>query len=223
MGGSLTIIRHHDHQDGSHVWSSLTEHVIKISLYTAFVAHAFVLVKCLTTAFSCVANSVVCLLSLWMVKGEVDTAVKRTRRKLPPGYLGFPIHWEIAFLAKLARGGGLGLEDARRRYGTFFARSFIGREVVVCSRQDDMTWLFNNDRKAQTKVSWPPCIEALLGPWAVSIQTGNYHRALRRLLEPYFAPKFVNNYLTIIDETTRDELNARSTTRDYVSANVFKL
>ena len=66
-------------------------------------------------------------------------------------------------------------------------------------------------------------IEARLGPWAVSIQTSNYHRALRRFLEPYFAPKFVNNYLRIIDETTRDELSAWSTTGDYVSANVFKL
>ncbi len=128
-------------------WSSLTKHVIKISLYTAFVAHAFNLVKRSTAAFTCVANLVVCLLSLWMVKGEVDMAVKRIRRKLPPGYLGFPIYREIAFLAKLARGGGLGMEDARRRYGTFFARSFLGREVVVCGGQDDLTWLFNNDRE----------------------------------------------------------------------------
>ena len=156
-------------------WSSLTEHVIKITLYVAFVAHAVDLAKRSTTAFSCVINSLACLLSLWLVKGEVDTAVKRIRRHLPPGYLGLPVYREISLLIRLARGGGLGLEDARERYGTFFAQSFVGREVVVCGGRDDLTWLFNNDRKGRTEVSWPPAIGALLGPWAVSNQTGNYH------------------------------------------------
>jgi cytochrome P450 len=204
------------------LWLSLTEHVIKITLYAAFVAHAFNLEKHSTTIFSCVANSLVCLLFLLMVKGEVGTAIKRIRCHLPPGYLGFPIHREIEFLWKLAR-NGLGLENARRRYGTFFAQSFFGQQVVLCGRQDDLTWLFNSDRKAQTEVSWPPAIGALLGPRAVANQTGNYHRALRRLLKPFFAPKFVNNYLTIMDKITRDELDAWSTTGNYVSASVFKL
>jgi hypothetical protein len=169
------------------LWSLLMEHVIKITLYAAFIAHAFNSEKRSTTAFSCVANSLVCLLFLLMVKGKVGTAIKRIQRHLPLGYLGFPIHREIEFLWKLAR-DGLGLEDARRRYGTFFARSFFGQQVVLCGGQDDLTWLFNGDRKAQTKVSWPPAIGALLGPRAVANQTGNYHHALRRLLEPFFAP-----------------------------------
>ncbi len=156
-------------------WSSLTEHVIKITLYVAFVAHAVDSAKRSTTTFSCVINSLTCLLSLWLVKGEVDTAVKRIRRHLPPGYLGLPVYREISLLIRLACGGGLGLEDAHERYGTFFAQSFLGREVVVCGRRDNLTWLFNNDRKGQTEVLWPPAIGALLGPWAVSNQTGNYH------------------------------------------------
>ena len=100
---------------------------------------------------------------------------------------------------------------------------FFGQAIVVCDGQDDLTWLFNNDRKALTEALWRPPMTALQGPWAVTNQTGSYHRMLRRLLEPYFAPKFVNNYLTMMDETMREELETWSATGDYVSSNVFKM
>ncbi len=84
-------------------WSSLTvtEHAIKIPLYTAFVIRAVISAKCSITNVSYVVNSLVCILALWMVKGEVNTALKRLQRQLPPGYLGFPIHREIKLLMKL--------------------------------------------------------------------------------------------------------------------------
>ena len=199
------------------MWSSLTTHAIKISLHTVFVIHAVISAHRSNTAFSYVANALILLLALWMVKGEVDVFIKRLRRQLPPGFLGFPIHREIKLITDYC------LNDKRRRYGTFYTQFFFGQAIVVCDGQDDLTWLFNNDRKALTEVLWRPPMAALQGPWAVTNQTGSYHRMLRRLLEPYFAPKFVNNYLTMMDETTKEELETWSATGDFVSSNVFKM
>ena len=108
------------------VWSSLTEHAIKISLYTAFVIHAVLSPHRSTTAFSYVANTLILPLALWMVKGEVNVFIKRLRRQLPPGFLGFPIHREIKLITDyvLIRQG---LKDKRRWYGTFYTQFFLGR------------------------------------------------------------------------------------------------
>ena len=58
------------------VWSSLIEHAIKISLHTAFVIHAVILAHRSTATFLYVANALILLLALWMVKGEVDVFIK---------------------------------------------------------------------------------------------------------------------------------------------------
>ncbi|KAL7543992.1 hypothetical protein ACHAXR_013437 [Thalassiosira sp. AJA248-18] len=205
-------------------WSALTEHIFKTILYTLFVIHAVLSAQCSHTTFSRVANSFVALLFLSMIKGEIDVFVKRIQRKLPPGYLGIPVYREIQFVANIARGGiQRTLEDARSKYGTFFSQSFLGQVNIALGGQEDLMWLFNNDRKALTEVSWPPNIVMLLGPGAVANQTGKYHRVLRRLLEPYFAPKFVSNYLTCMDKTTLDELDGWCSSGEYHSSEVFKM
>ena len=207
------------------MWSSLTEHVIKTTLYTAFLTHAVLWAQKSNTAFSYIVNSIIALISLGLIKSEINLAMKRVQRKLPPGYLGFPIIREIKFFASIAKGDGVQqrLYDARSKYGTMFSQSFFGRVNIAMGGQDDLSWLFNNDRKALTEVAWPPNIVMLLGPGAVANQTGKYHRVLRRLLEPYFAPKFVNNYLKSMDETTLDELDNWCASGEYQSSEVFKI
>jgi cytochrome P450 len=151
---------------------------------------------------------------------------QRLVRQLPPGYIGYPIIRDVQFLLTLNREGGLmiALNASRQRYGSFFTAPFIGGSVnITCGGQDDLVWLFNNDAKFATDTAWPPNISALLGPGAVANQVGSYHRALRRLLEPSFAPKFVNNYLTVMDTTTLEELEDWCATGNYVSSNVFKM
>mmetsp|Transcript_26363 Transcript_26363/g.38938 ORF Transcript_26363/g.38938 Transcript_26363/m.38938 type:complete len:532 (-) Transcript_26363:1029-2624(-) len=205
-------------------WSSLSEHIVKTSLYALFAIHAIRSTQRSTTAsFSHIVNSLIAFLFLSMIKGEIEVLVKRIQRKLPPGYLGFPVIREIKFFASVTSGGiQQALDDARSRYGTLFSQSFLGRVNVVLGGQDDLTWLFNNDRKALTEVAWPPNIVMLLGPGAVANQTGRYHRVLRRLLEPYFAPQFVNNYLKCMDDTTLEELDAWCSSGTYQSSEVFK-
>ena len=115
------------------------------------------------------------------------------------------------------------LHDNRIKYGTLFTQSFLGGTSIVAGGQDDLNWVFNNDRKALTDVAWPPNIVMLLGPGAVANQTGKSHRVLRRLLEPYFAPRFVANYLKCMVETTSDELKSWCDAGEFHSSEVFKM
>jgi cytochrome P450 len=215
-------------------WSSIVEHIIKAALYTYFcnwsviraIMNSHHTIAISYSSATTVFYSLVGIYTLWMIKNELDLIVKRIQRKLPPGYLGFPIIREIQFIRSISSSSGVmkSLHEKRSRYGTLFAQYFIGGGTnIVAGGQEDLNWLFNNDRKALTEVAWPPNIVMLLGPGAVANQTGKYHRVLRRLLEPYFAPKFVSNYLNCMHETTSDELESWCKTGEFVSSEVFKM
>ncbi|KAL9180479.1 hypothetical protein ACHAXT_010932 [Thalassiosira profunda] len=207
--------------------SSLAEHVIKIALYSLVLLHAFNSYRRSATAFSSAVNALVGLLFLRMTHTEVNFLNKRIWRRLPPGYLGFPIIREINFLRTIASGGiHEALAAARAKYGSIFAQSFFGRANVAMGGQDDLRWLFGQDARNNTEIAWPPNIRLLLGPGAVANQSGKYHRALRRLMEPYFGVKFVENYLTSMDNTTIDQLESwAESSKDgkFLSSEVFKM
>lgn len=210
------------------VWSSLAEHVIKTFICTLFLAHAIRSAQKSATTFSYAINSLIGLFALFNIKGQFFLAIKRLRRRLPPGYLGIPVYRDISFLYDVIKCGGVkvrqNLYEKRQKYGTFFSASVRGRVAVICGGQDDMAWLFNIDRKGLADTAWPPNIVMLLGPGSVPNQTGKYHRVLRRLLEPYFAPAFVNrNYLAVIDKTTREQLEGWSSSGEFLSSEVFKI
>ena len=86
-------------------WPPLTEHILKTILYCLFVIHAALSAHRSSTTFSYAINALFGLVALWMVKGEIELAIKRLQRKLPPGYLGFPIVREIQFLLAVGSGG----------------------------------------------------------------------------------------------------------------------
>jgi cytochrome P450 len=208
-------------------WSPLIEHIIKVVLYTYILSRsvARVIDHSILSVYSKVAiYSLAGLYALSMVKNELNLIIKRIQGKLPPGYLGFPILREINFFRTVANGGVMkSLHAKRNKYGTLFTQSFFGGISIIAGGQDDLNWLFNNDRKALTEIAWPPNIVMLLGPGAVANQTGSYHRVLRRLLEPYFAPKFVENYLKCMDDTTSAELESWSESGEFHSSEVFKM
>ena len=208
------------------MWS-IMEHIIKAMVYTIVVAIAVKSAINGGTSFplSVAMKTVFAFFVFWKgVKGEIEFIIKRVQRKMPPGYLGFPILREINFFVGIATGKFMTtLQESRAKYGTMFAQNFFGQATIICGGQDDLNWLFQNDRKALTDVAWPPNIVKLLGPGAVANQTGKYHRVLRRLLEPYFAPIFVKNYFAAMDETTLDELEAWSSLGEFQSSEVFKM
>jgi len=159
-----------------------------------------------------------------MIKGEVDHAIKRIQRKLPPGYLGIPIYREIKFLCTVGKGTvKRALWNDRLKYGTLFTNYQLGRINIALCGQDDLAWLFNNDRKGLTVVSRQPPVAMLFGPKSLLNNSGHYHRTLRRMMEPYFAPKFVSNYFKIVDETTTEILDKWASSDAFLSSEVFKL
>jgi len=204
-------------------WSSLTEHLVKLALFIVL-AKATREALGSSTGLSWVFNSAATVLALAMIKGELGLLTKRLNRRLPPGYLGFPIVRDVWAIVSIFYGSILDQLDAsRQKYGTMFTSIFFGRTNITVGGHLDLTWLFNNDRKALTEIAWPPNIVMLLGPGAVANQSGKYHRVLRRLLEPYFAPAFVTNYLKVMDETTLADLDDWCSTGEFVSSEEFKM
>lgn len=200
------------------------EHIIKSILYFYICHRSVARAIDSISPYSKATYALAGLVTLWMAKNELDLIIKRLQRKLPPGYIGFPILREIKSIQILSSGEIMkSLYEKRSKYGTLFTQSFLGMTNIVAGGQDDLNWLFNNDRKALTEIAWPPNIVALLGPGAVANQTGKYHRVLRRLLEPYFAPRFVTNYLKCMDETTSDELESWCEAGEFHSSEVFKM
>lgn len=149
-------------------WSSIVvEHIIKAALYTYFcnwsVTRAMNSHHTIAISYSSatVFYSLVGIYTLWMVMNELHLMVKRIQRKLPPGYLGIPIIREIQFIRQISSSSGVmkSLHEKRSRYGSLFAQYFIGGGTnIVAGGQEDLNWLFNNDRKALTEVAWPPNI-----------------------------------------------------------------
>eukprot|EP00957_Ditylum_brightwellii_P157096 11956436-Ditylum_brightwellii.AAC.1 len=196
------------------VWPTLTEHIIKGSIYcliSAVAVHSAHVTSASTTWYLlniCIAA----FFGLYMAVGEVNFITQRLTRRLPPGHLGYPIIREILLFARIASGSSMQtfLRDAHRKYGSVFATSFLGVTNIVLGSKVDLEWIFASDRKCNTEVAWPPVVATLLGPGAVANQSGKYHRVLRRLLEPYFAPTFVKNYFEAMDKTTMEELESWS-------------
>ena len=137
------------------------------------------------------------------------------RRTLPPD---FPLFGEIPTLlaykcvpllgdipTMLAYRGNLKQMwlDRRQAFGNIFLAQ-IPFMVVTLGDEEAILWM--NDRKHYTEVTWPPSISKLLGPGSLSNATGVHHKTLRRIIEPFFAPNFTRNYVTVIDQTTQQAL-----------------
>lgn len=207
------------------LFSVLREHIIKGAIYSCLLIHAIrSTLASSSSPFSTLVNASITVFSVWMVLGEIKFIRRRVQKKLPPGPIGYPVAREIAFIRGIANGSMMQqLKDARNRFGTMFTAQTPAGPSVVLGGEQDLSWLFRQDRKAMTDVSWPPNIQMLLGPNAVPNQVGKYHRVLRRLLEPYFAPTFVQNYCHCMDVTTQEELEKWSSTGTFQSSEIFKM
>ena len=213
---------------------AIAEHVAKAGFYCAIVASCHFLFHHQPPRV--VGESIVgdilyylytaCLLaaSLFGFRGfktELEWALKR--HKLPPGTFGLPLVGEIFSILILYKANIVQfISDKAKRYGNIFMSVLVEPNVVL-GGADHLQWLFQADRKRQVQIAWPPNIQDLLGPTAVANLSGPHHRHMRRLLEPFFAPAFVQKYFGIMDEITQSELQAWSATNDFCSSQVFKM
>ncbi|KAL3913074.1 MAG: hypothetical protein SGILL_006634 [Bacillariaceae sp.] len=213
---------------------SLVEEFFKAAVYGAILVHA---VKSLfngtTTPQSWVSlffNAAAAALSGKALMSEIYFLLVQ-RPKLPPGSLGLPLLGDIFPLVVRYKGALLPMsfDKAKTYQSLVYINSILGNTIVTLGDSDSLTWLWNNDRKSFTESSWPPNIAALLGPTAVANLNGRHHRTLRRLMEPFYAPTFVANYMDTMIKTTDDDLedwcksSSGEENEQVVSGEVFKL
>lgn len=200
-------------------WNVTQEHWIKCSIFVVVISHALRSFQKSSTVLSQAFNSMVGAFFFWSFLNELK--ILRKRNYLPPGGLGLPLLGEIPGLILMRGNVGKYLEKKQQEYGSVFLSSLPWNPTVFLADQEGLAWLFNNDRKAKTEGIWPPNISALLGPGAIANKTGSHHKAMRRLIQPWFAPTFVKNYLKVMDETTLSDMEKWTT--DFQSSTVFKL
>jgi retinoid hydroxylase len=205
---------------------SFSEECIKAFIYAALVAHATASLfeKTLNQSWlSLAVHVIVVMLSGKALIGELHFLLLE-RPNLPPGSLGLPFFGDFFPLATRYNGGLLPMSfDKAQLYGNVYINMILGRTLITLSDSASLTWLWSNDRKSLTESSWPPNIQALLGSTAIANLHGTRHKILRRLMEPFYSPTFVANYLTVMVETTDDDLEEWCNTGDVVSGEVFKL
>lgn len=197
-----------------------TEHLIKIALYVSFTSHFLSSALSSGNGVSVGLNLALLLGGLWAIGSELLVIV--WRRKLPPGTLGIPIFGDI--LRLLAYRGNLKQMwmDKRKEFGSTFLTNIPPLTIVTMGDEEGVRWLWMNDRKQYTQVAWPPSIAKLLGPCALANANGTHHKEMRRIMEPFFAPTFVRNYMTVVDKTTQQELQ-KWAQPEFLSSTVFKV
>ncbi|KAG2483841.1 hypothetical protein HYH03_017297 [Edaphochlamys debaryana] len=109
---------------------------------------------------------------------------------LPPGKMDWPI-------------GGLqffktGFRNLFHFSGLAAKQRILGKRTICIRGFKDIKAVFNGEGDF-AEVNWPPATRALLGERSVTFATGAYHRSLRRLLGPCFAPAAIDSYLPSLE------------------------
>ncbi|KAG2439095.1 hypothetical protein HYH02_006619 [Chlamydomonas schloesseri] len=115
---------------------------------------------------------------------------QRAYKNLPPGKLAFLIggieYLKEGFL-DICNFPGEGPRKTRFLFSpTVLVRNFEQIKSILTGEEDTVT------------VAWPAATVAMLGTDSVTFSTGAYHRSLRRLLGPCFAPQAIEGYLPAI-------------------------
>lgn len=146
--------------------------------------------------------------------------LKYVTSKLPKGRLGFPILGETI---QYVRNPMEFYRSRAKKYGTpFLTHVLFGPAVVMGETDDEMRWLWNTERKGESRLNWPQHWIRLMGSTALPFTWGKQHRYLRKMLDPAFSPKGIRNYVSIIDRCTQEGLEKWSNADSYHPSTVFK-
>jgi len=147
--------------------------------------------------------------SLWLSKREIEFII--VRRSLPPGDLGLPLlgHF-IAFLTNPGNHSNYCLQN----YGPVYSEKMLSSIGVIFTKEEDIRWVWNSERKGKTVGCWMPAVITLLGERSCVNVSGKRHRSLRRILEPAFAPEALRDYFQILDGVVQEALSGWSSSKD---------
>jgi cytochrome P450 len=207
--------------------------------------------------FSLIGNIIICIYFIKCLINEIYFLFC-VRPYLPPGSLGLPfvgslpsVLYKYSHLKNLPLNGKIlfmivemgnkirrereQLEKDSNNNSMVFMTCILGRRLITLGDTQSISWLWNNDRKSMTEVAWPPNISMLLGSNAAANSVGAHHRSLRRIMEPFYLPKYINNYVNIVTKTTDEALdkyynmccsnnnNNNENNNGFVRGEVFKL
>jgi cytochrome P450 len=184
-------------------------------------------------SFSLIGNILICIYFVKCLINEIYFLFW-VRPYLPPGSLGLPfvgslpsVLYKYSHFKNLPLNGKIFLmilqignkkrhereqrekdsDDSTASSSMVFMTSILGRRLITLGDTQSISWLWNIDRKSMTEVAWPPNISMLLGSNSAANSVGAHHRSLRRIMEPFYLPKYIYNYATIVTKTTDEELD----------------
>jgi len=102
---------------------------------------------------------------------------------LPPGSLGLPLIGEtLSFLQEPQFA-----EKRQQKYGSVFKTHLFGRPTIFLIGAEANCFLLSHENQ-YFLTNWPRSTKTLLGPAALSVQTGVEHQRRRKLLSQAFQP-----------------------------------
>ncbi|XP_043692791.1 beta-amyrin 28-monooxygenase-like [Telopea speciosissima] len=136
---------------------------------------------------------------------------------LPPGRLGWPVIGESVEFFSMGRKGSPEkfITDRMNKYSTeIFKTSLLGEYFIAFCGPIGNKFLFSNENKLVASW-WPRSVEKIF-PSALQTSTIEESKKLRKLLPGFLKPEALQQYLGIMDLTTRRHLETNWTNKEVV-------
>ncbi|KAM0933534.1 putative cytochrome P450 [Dioscorea sansibarensis] len=129
----------------------------------------------------CVFVLVMTLLSLVVLLR--NSKKKRSKSKLPPGTMGWPLVGEIFSYNRYRRVGSVGefLQSRINSYGKIFMTNLLGKPVIISADQDLNSFILKNDMRL-FEPGWPGSFLDVLGEHSISVVIGEAHKHMRSIV-----------------------------------------
>ena len=120
---------------------------------------------------------------------------------LPPGSLGLPLIGEtLSFLQEPQFA-----EKRQQKYGSVFKTHLFGRPTIFLIGAEANCFLLSHENQ-YFLTNWPRSTKTLLGPAALSVQTGVEHQRRRKLLSQAFQPRALAGYISTMEQSASQYL-----------------
>ncbi len=126
---------------------------------------------------------------------------------LPPGSLGLPFVGETLNFLRDPNFA----QKRFKQFGSIFKTHLIGKPTVFVRGSEINQFVLTHENDYFVS-SWPPSVEALLGPDSLSLQMGRVHQQRRKLLAQAFMPRALADYIPTMETLLQSYLQTWKST-----------